>query len=88
MGPISRLLIRQMYLAIESRSAWDHTLRFSPALLEQLRFWYNNIDSFNGYSLRPPLDSSTVIFSDTSDVAFGGFFGLLGRRNGLRHVHI
>ena len=72
-GPISRLLTRQMYLAIESRSAWDHTLRFSAALLEELRFWYNNIDSFNGYSLRPPPDSSTVIFSDASDVAFGGF---------------
>ena len=62
-----------MYLAIESRSAWDHTLRFSPALLEELRFWYSNIDSFNGYSLRPPPDSSTVVFSDASDVAFGGF---------------
>ena len=72
-GPISRLLTRQMYLAIELRSAWDHTLRFSPALLEELRFWYNNIDSFNGYSLRPPPDSSTVVFSDASDVAFGGF---------------
>ena len=72
-GPISRLLTRQMYLAIVSRSAWDHTLRFSPALLEELRFWYNNIDSFNGYSLRPPPDSSTVVFSDASDVAFGGF---------------
>ena len=29
--------------------------------------------SFNGYSLRPPPDTSTVIFSDASDVAFGGF---------------
>ena len=66
-----------MYLAIESRSAWDHTLRFSPALLEELRFWYNNIDSFNGYSLRPPPDSSTVVFCDASDVAFGGFSALL-----------
>ena len=72
-GPISRLLTRQMYLAIESRSAWDHTLRFSRALLEELRFWYNNIDSFNSYSLRPPPDSSTVVFADASDVAFGGF---------------
>ena len=43
------------------------------ALLEEWRFWYNNINSFNGYSLRPPRDSSTVIFSDASDVAFGGF---------------
>ena len=33
-----------------------------------LRFWYCNIDSFNGYSLRPTPDSSTVIFS--SDVGF------------------
>ena len=60
-----------MYLAIESRSAWDHTLHFSAALLEMLRFWYCNIDSFNGYSLRPPPDSSTIIFS--SDVGFGYF---------------
>ena len=72
-GPLSRLFTRQMYLAIESRSAWDHTLHFSSALLEKLRFWYCNIDSFNGYSLRPPPDSSTVIFSDASDVGFGGF---------------
>ena len=78
MGPISRLLTRQMYLAIESRSVWDHTLRFSLALLEELRLWYNNIDSFNGYSLRLPHDSSTVVFSDASDVAFGCFSASLG----------
>ena len=70
-GPLSRLFTRQMYLAIESRSAWDHSLHFSSALLEMLRFWYCSIDSFNGYSLRPPPDSSTVIFS--SDVGFGCF---------------
>ena len=71
-GPLSRLFTRQMYLAIESRSAWDHTFHFSSALLEELRFRYCNIDSFNDYSLRPLPDSSTVIFSDASDVGFGG----------------
>ena len=60
-GLLSRLFTRQMYLAIECRSAWDHTLHFSSALLE-LRFWYYNIDSFDGYSLRPHPDSLTVIF--------------------------
>lgn len=70
---VGPLFTRQMYLAIESRSVLDHTLHFSSALLEKLRFWYCNIDSFNGYSLRPPPDSSTVIFSDASDVGFGGF---------------
>ena len=71
--PISRLFTRQMYLVIESRSVWDHTLHFSTALLEELRFWYCYIDWFNGYSLQPPPDSSTVIFSDTSEVGFGDF---------------
>ena len=65
-GSISHLLTRQMYLAIESRPAWDHIFLFPPALLEELKFWFCNIESFNGYSIRPPL-------TPTSDAAFGGF---------------
>ena len=40
----------QMCLAIESRSRWDHS-RFSivPALYKEIKFWYSNIGSFNGY---------------------------------------
>ena len=72
-SPISRLLTRQMYFAIETRSAWDDTIHFSPSLLIELKFWFCNIDCFNGYSIRPPLATHTVVFSDASDVAFGGF---------------
>ena len=73
-GPISRLFTRQMYFAIESRTAsWDHLFHFPPSLLEELRFWRCNIDSFNGYALRPPVASSTVVFTDASGFAFGGF---------------
>ena len=39
----------------------------------ELKFWYLNVDCFNGYSIRPPPTSSVVIFTDASDVAFGGF---------------
>ena len=59
-GPISRLLTRQMYFAIETRSAWDNTIHFSPSLLLELKFWFCNIDCFNGYSIRPPLATHTV----------------------------
>ena len=72
-GPISRLLTRQMHFAIETRSAWDNTIHFSPILLFELKFWYCNIDCLNGYSIRPPLATHTVVFSNASDVAFGGF---------------
>jgi len=82
-GHISRLLTRQMYLAIESRSAWDHTLRFSLAPLEELKFGTASIDSFNGYSLRPPL-IRLRLFSRMQVCRLWRFFGLLGRRN----VHV
>ena len=72
-GPISSLLTRQMYLAIECRSVWDHIFLFPPALLEELKFWFSNIEPFNGYSVRSPLDSSTVLFSDVSNAVFRGF---------------
>ena len=36
-GPLSRLFTRQMYQAIESRSAWDHSLHFSSALEDAKR---------------------------------------------------
>ena len=51
-GPISRLLTRQMYLAIESKSAWDHIFRFPP---EELKFWFSNIESSFGLPLIHPL---------------------------------
>ena len=76
-GPISRLLTRQMYFAIETRSAWDYIIHFPPSLLQELKFWYCNIDCLNGYSIRPPLATHTVLFSDASDIAFGGFSATL-----------
>ena len=64
-GPISRLLTRQMYLAIESRSAWDHIFLLSPALLEELRFWSPNINSimvspFGHHLFHPLLNFPTL----------------------------
>ena len=85
-GPISRLLARQMYFAIETRSAWDNTIHFSPSLLLELKFWFCSIDCFDGYSIRPPLATHTVVFSDASDVAFGGFSASFRRHRCLRHV--
>ena len=72
-GPIARFLTRHMYWAIESRSYWDDTLCFSPGLLQERRFWHSIIASFSGYSIREPLVTHTAVFSDASDVSFGGF---------------
>ena len=62
-----------MHWVIECRSYWDDTLSFSRGLLQKVRFWHSNIASFGGYSIREPLATHTAVFSDASDVAFGGF---------------
>jgi len=72
-GPMSRLLTRQMYLAIETRRSWDSVVYFSPGLREELQFWYTNIDCFNGYRINPAVTCCTVIFTDASESGFGGY---------------
>jgi len=63
-----------MYYTSESRAShWDDVISLSPALLEELRFWLFNFDSFNGYSIRPSSCPSMIIYTDASDVAFGGY---------------
>ena len=39
----------------------------------ELKFWYLNIDCFNGYSVRPLPTSSVVTFIYASDAALGEF---------------
>ncbi|KAK3736777.1 hypothetical protein QZH41_002389 [Actinostola sp. cb2023] len=71
---VSRLFTRQMYFTIESRSgAWDQTILLPLAVIEELKFWFTSLDQVNGYTIRPPLSTSTIIFTDASDVAFGGY---------------
>ena len=47
---------------------------------EELKFWSCNIEFFNGYnySIQPTPVSSTLVFSDVSDAACGGFSASLG----------
>ena len=90
-GLISRLLTKQMYLAIESRSAWDHIfLFFPPALLEELKFGFVTLNLLMVTPPPPPPFPRfihCVVFSDASDAAFGGIFRLPGRHCGQLYVH-
>ena len=72
-GPISRLLTRQMYYAIVTSHSWDSVVRFSPGLLEELRFWFSNISCMNGYPISAPVTSCTVVFTDASETGYGGY---------------
>ncbi|CAH3032982.1 unnamed protein product, partial [Pocillopora meandrina] len=77
-GPIARLFTRQMYFFIQSRPSWDVSFTFSEALLQELKFWLQHINSFNGYSIRGVFSAESTIYTDASDFAFGGYLATLG----------
>ena len=72
-GPIVRLFTRQIHLTLQVRSSWDSTFSISISLSEELRFWFCNIEAFNGYAIQPKFCPGVVIFCDVSDHGFGGF---------------
>lgn len=44
----------------------------SGPLLEEVRFWFLNIETFNGYGIQPKFCPGAAIFCNASDYAFGG----------------
>ena len=77
-GPIACLFTRQIHFSIQSRSSWVASFVFSEALLQELKFWLEHIDAFNGYSIRGVFGViNSVIYTDASDFAFGGYLATL-----------
>ena len=79
-GPTARLFTRQMHATIQARLFWDCSFSLSSPLQEELRFWFANIEAFNGCGIHPKFTPVAVIFSpvavifcDASDYAFGGY---------------
>ena len=72
-GPNAGLFTWQIHCTIQAQSGWDCSFPNSVPLLEGLRFWFLNIETFNGYGIQPKFSPGAVIFFDASDYAFGSF---------------
>ena len=46
--------------------------------MQELKFWLEHIDAFNGYSIRGVIGAlNSVSYTDASDFAFGGYLATL-----------
>lgn len=75
-GSISRLMTRASYRLIASANSWNDFIFINPDVMQELKFWFFNVDRLN---LRPFLPKSStigVVFSDASSKAFGGHFSV------------
>ena len=76
-GPIARIFTRQMHYAIHARPSWDATFVFSDPLIQELKFWLQNIRAFEGFPLKPTFCADSVLFTDASEFAFGVYVATL-----------
>ena len=76
-GPIARVFTRQMHYAINARPSWDTTFVFSEPLMQELKFWLQNIYAFKGFPLKPAFCADSVLYTDASEFAFGGYIASL-----------
>ena len=54
-GPLVRLFNRNMYLFTQKRISWYEQKIASKSVKEELKFWRNNINIYNGYTFKPRL---------------------------------
>ena len=78
-GHITRLLTRNCYGALQLRTSWDHPLCLSLEICNELSFWLNDVDSFNGKPMSPKSSAVGIVYSDASDTGFGGYLVQCGQ---------
>ena len=73
LGPIVRLLTRQLYKEIESQPSWHNPFKLPKEATEELIFWLENIKGQNGFTFKPRPTTTKVVFTDASSTGYGGF---------------
>ena len=74
-----------MHCIITQRMGWESTFKVTLALLDELRFWYTNLEAFTGYGIQYPVAKYPVDYTDASDSGYSGYSITLGQH--IAHGH-
>ena len=73
LGPVARLMTRCMYVALEGRTSWCDMLHVTDEVRGELCFWAKSLVSYNGQPIRYKPSAVRVVYSDASNVGYGGY---------------
>ena len=80
LGPVTRLMTRKSYhwiCQVVDSFNWDYWQNLTPEVLEELKFWRDNLWNLNGCSFSPSLSQLDVSYEVASDASGVGVFGYL-----------
>ena len=73
LGPVARLMTRGLYALLQTRFAWCDGLQPTPEAEVELTFWAESLVSYNAQPIWRSPGAVRVVFSDASDVGYGGY---------------
>ena len=73
LGPLAHMMTRSMYAVLNASSSWCHQVLLTSEVLEELTFWLDNINNFNGQNIWPKASAVRVVYSDASSTGCGGY---------------
>ena len=72
-GPLVCLFTRNVYHEIENRTSWYEPKIISEETKDELEFWLNNMNIYNGSTFEPRALTTCLVFTDAGDDGYGGF---------------
>ena len=72
-GPLVHLFARNMYHEIENRTSWYEPKIISKETKDELEFRLINTNIYNGYTFKPRVLTTCLMFTDASDDGYRGF---------------
>jgi hypothetical protein len=72
-GDIARLRSRNLYAVLQAKTTWSDNVYLTTDARQELVFWLDNVDSYNGRSLWRAPSAVRVIYSDASDTGYGSY---------------
>lgn len=73
LGPVTRLMTRNLYVVLNSKTAWCQRLVLTPEAVVELNFWVHEITNFNGQHIWPQPSAVRLVYSDASSTGYGGY---------------
>ena len=68
----TKLLLRNLYRLLASRSSWQDVLNFDDSTIKDLQWWYHAVSSWNGKAYCLKTRDPVQIATDASGEAWGG----------------
>ncbi|XP_065892728.1 uncharacterized protein [Dysidea avara] len=73
MGSVTRLMTRSMYALLNTQHFWCQNLTITDSVQEEISFWLQQIDTFNGQGLWHTPSAVRMVYADASSTGYAGY---------------